>query len=69
MIEIFKTNVESKSQATVLVTALSQLFPHCRVNFDLDDCDRILRLEGESFCVPTTIGLLNEMGYRCEVLE
>jgi hypothetical protein len=69
MLEVFKTNVESKSQATVLTTALCQLFPTCRINFDLDDCDRILRLEGDSFCVITTISLLNEMGYWCEVLE
>lgn len=69
MLEVFKTNVESKSQATVLVTSLCQLFPTCRVNFDLDDCDRILRLEGDSFCITTTIDLLKEMGYSCEVLE
>jgi hypothetical protein len=69
MVEVFKTNVESKSQATVLITALGRLFPGCRVNIDLDDCDRVLRLEGETFCIPTTIGLLNEMGYQCEILE
>jgi len=69
MVEVFKTNIESKSQATVLITALSRLFPNCRINIDLDDCDRILRLEGEQFCIPTTIGLLNEMGYQCEILE
>jgi hypothetical protein len=69
MVEVFKTDVKQRKHAAGLITALLQAFPmHC-ISFDLDDCDKILRIEGNSICVTTITGLLNLQGFSCEVLE
>lgn len=68
MVEVFKTNVKSKAAARQLVTRLQLLFPDSRVNFDLEDCDRVLRIEGLDICSKKTISLLNADGYSCGVL-
>ena len=67
-VEVFKTNVKSKAAARQLVTRLQLLFPDSRVNFDLEDCDRVLRIEGRDICSKKTISLLNADGYSCGVL-
>ena len=68
MIEVFKTNVQKQKQAKLLA-ALSEAFPHYRISFDLDDCDRILRVEGEDICNQQIIQLLGVHACFCEVLE
>ncbi|RIV68567.1 hypothetical protein [Flagellimonas aequoris] len=45
LIEIFKTNVEDESTANRTVNALHENFKNVSANFDLEDCDRILRVE------------------------
>ena len=67
-VEVFKTNVKSKVAARQLVTRLQLLFPDSRVNFDLDDCDRVLRIEGQGICSEKTISVLKANGYDCGVL-
>lgn len=64
-IEVFKTNVKSRVAAEKLAARLKQLFPDSRVNFDLDDCDRVLRIEGINICCEKTISLLKAGGYEC----
>ena len=44
-VEVFKTTVEKPSEAGLIVEKLQQRFPYYRINFDLADCDRILRVE------------------------
>jgi hypothetical protein len=67
MVEVFKTNVQEHAQAAVLSASLARELP-CRINFDLEDCDRILRIEGDVICQETVIRLLRDNGYECEVL-
>jgi hypothetical protein len=67
MIEVFKTNVDT-IVAPDLLAQLQHHFPSCKINFDLDDCDRILRIEGQDFCVTTIIELIAGSNYTCEVL-
>ena len=69
MVEVFRTNVRHKRQARVLLDVLSRQFPSFSINFDLDDCDRILRVEGESVCHERIAELLADNGYECGVLE
>ena len=69
MIEVFKANVENASDASNIVQVLLQHFPGSRVNFDLQDCDRILRVEGKDFCVETTLTFMKENGFHCSVLD
>jgi len=69
MIEVFKTNVEQAGDANNIVQMLLQHFPGSRINFDLQDCDKILRVEGKDFCSETIIFLMKENGFRCSILE
>ncbi|CAL1519512.1 hypothetical protein MMC2321_03261 [Chitinophaga sp. MM2321] len=68
MVEVFKTNVQQKKQANMLLTTISAHLPLFKVNFDLEDCDRILRVEGINISPEIIINLLREKGYQCEVL-
>lgn len=45
MIEIFKTNVEEDLQAAWLISLIHRHFPGHEANFDLQDCDKILRVK------------------------
>jgi hypothetical protein len=47
MVEVFKTNIQCVKAAIVLKEILSKELPDIQINFDLDDCDKILRTEGE----------------------
>ncbi len=68
-IEVFKTNVETASDANNIVQLLLQHFPCSRINFDLQDCDKILRVEGKDFCTDKVMLLVNKNGFLCEVLD
>lgn len=46
MIEIFKTNIDNLFDAYSIAEDLSMLFPDSKINFDLEDKDKILRIEG-----------------------
>ena len=69
MVEVFKTNISSKTIADKLSSELRQLFQFTAVSFDLDDCDNILRVKGESIHSPHIISHLQSQGHFCEVLE
>jgi hypothetical protein len=70
MIEVFKTNVKDKSQSQVLIDLIHRAFPTYKANFDLDDCDRILRICGLSNPLQAfqVINLLKDFGVQAEVL-
>ncbi|WP_300601494.1 hypothetical protein [Niabella sp.] len=44
-IEVFKTNVQHRPAAAKLIKSLEALLWQAKVNFDLEDCDHILRVE------------------------
>jgi len=69
MVEVFKTNVELQEHATLLVEELSYRFPKIKINFDLDDCDRVLRVEGNAIAPNKIIEALRTKGYYCELLK
>lgn len=69
MIEVFKTSVEDKIDATRLIDLLRSHFPYCRINFDLWDCDRILRVEGMDFNTGKIIELVKSNGFTCSILD
>lgn len=69
MVEVFKTNVTRQSQAQGLITLLRQYFPKSRISFDLDDCDKILRIQGDEFCPVKTAELLRNNGFECYLLD
>jgi len=68
MVEVFKTNVQQPETARQLAGYILEIFPVKRVNFDLHDCDNILRVEGDGFSPWQIIAVMNASGYQAEVL-
>lgn len=68
MIEVFKTNVQKVEQSQMIVAKLLEHFPNGNINFDLEDCDKILRIHDLKISNKKIIELLNSYGYHCEVL-
>jgi hypothetical protein len=68
MIEVFKTNVLKPSQAKTVLKILEENFNGVKINFDLTDCDKVLRVQGQSISPEEIIKLVTDNGYHCEVL-
>ena len=69
MVEVFKTNVQKKAQSKMLLRILSEAFPSFKINFDLSDRDKVLRVEGDNMELLKIMILVNEYGFKCEVLD
>lgn len=70
MIEVFKTNVCDPEHANSLLEKIHASFTGHSASFDLDDCDRVLRVQCHTGSVesPLLISLLKEHGYHAEIL-
>ena len=68
MVDVFKTNVECPEKARMLVSILLEHYPNSRINFDLEDCDKILRVQHQEADAGEIEMLLNEHGFLCEAL-
>ena len=69
MVEVFKTNVRSIRKAKLIIQKLAEEFPSHKINFDLNDCDKILRVQGKNISSEKIIQRLIEENYQCKVLE
>jgi len=69
MVEVFKTNVRKKAQSKMLLGMLYEAFPWFKINFDLSDCDKVLRIEGDNIEAATIMILVKERGFNCEPLD
>ena len=69
MVEVFKTNVQKKAQSKMLLCILSEAFPSFKINFDLSDCDKVLRVEGDNIEALRIMTLVKENGVKCEILD
>ncbi len=67
-VEVFKTNVQTETQTRELLLILNKTFPSLKINFDLDDCDKILRVEGDGISFKFVIKTLKEDGFQCQIL-
>ena len=68
MVLVFKTNVSSPGDAYVLRRRLSQRLSTPQVNFDLEDCDKVLRIEHDNDVTIWVLQWLASWGYDCEEL-
>ena len=70
MIEVFKTNVMEANDATHIISLFNNLYGEYKVNFDLDDCDKILRIQSSTKEIQTIeiIELLRNEGFAAEIL-
>ncbi len=69
MIEVCKTNIKNKTKANAIIKALKLRFPESDFNFDLNDCDKILRIESNQNITSSVVEMLNNQGFICEFLE
>lgn len=69
MVEVFKTNVQHQLIAEELSTELLAYIPNSKISFDLEDSDKILRIESKVVQPTIVVNTLLKRGYVCEVLE
>lgn len=69
MVEVFKTNVEKETDTNYIIAVIKREFPTYQINFDLEDCDKILRVEGVNLQSNQIIEYVNCLGYSCNILE
>ncbi len=69
-IEVYRTTVTSRPAAEALLGRLRSFFPDWCISFDLEDCDRVLRVESTGNPIPNRLiaDLLQQNGYWCEPL-
>jgi len=70
MIEVFKTDVSDGRYARIIIEEIQMTFPYYEVNFDLQDCDKILRVKNTCGEVNSDrlINFVNQLGFHAEVL-
>lgn len=63
MVEVFKTDVYEPERSIIIIQKLLEYFPDNKINFDLEDCDKILRVEGSNILPEKIMQMLNEEGH------
>ncbi len=66
---VFKTNVLKLREAKILIDKIVHQFPLYQVTFDLEDCDKVLRIEGTLVNALQISTILNNSNYQCSILE
>lgn len=69
MIHVFKTSVKTKIQIKKLRPDIDKILSKAKWNFDLQDCDKILRVDSEENIVSTIINILKRHNIDCAELE
>ena len=69
-VDVYKTNVNNLQVANYLALILETYSPTSKISFDMEDCDKILRIEGE-YLLPAklVIQLLAQEGFHCQKLD
>lgn len=65
MVRVFKTDVLYTDKVQTIVKELQLTTPDLRVTFDLEDEDKIMRVEGKFFKAEDIIFCLKEKGHCC----
>ncbi|UYQ94288.1 hypothetical protein MKQ68_04175 [Chitinophaga horti] len=69
MIGIFKTNIDSPHDKNQVLQALTAKFNATACTVDLEDCDKVLRIE----CLPMPeshiADFVQQLGFHCSPLE
>jgi hypothetical protein len=66
---IFKTNVATPLQAGKVRPLLTALADIRQYNFDLEDCDKVLRIVSSNIEPQTINHILHMAGFKCEELQ
>ena len=66
---VFRTTVNTRGQVAMLAPALAELLGRARWTFDLEDRDRVLRIEHKAAMRDQVIELLVRTGFMCAELD
>lgn len=69
MVHLFKTSVQDQITADKILNALINIYPDCKINFDLEDCDKILRIEGKPIEILIIVNCLQLFNHSCIELK
>lgn len=69
MVYVFKTSVKFKKQIKEITKELDKITEIQKWNFDLEDCDKILRIETTKLKPIEITNLLHSLGFYCNELE
>ena len=69
MIYVFKISVKTKMQAKKLKPHIDKILRKAKWNFDLNDCDKVLRVDSEENVILPIINVLKNHNFECEELE
>jgi hypothetical protein len=69
MVYVFRTSVKTESDILKLEPRIDGLTTDMKWNFDLEDCENILRIDSSTISPKMIIELLHEFNYECEELE
>ncbi len=69
MVLVFKTSVTTKTKAQKIKARLNKLFGKANWNFDLEDCDKILRIVSKDDISNFVITELNKLDFDCTELD
>jgi hypothetical protein len=69
MIYVFKTTVKTKKTVKQITPKLNDMLPTSKWNFDLEDCDSILRIDSKTEISELAIQLLQDNGFECIELQ
>ncbi len=68
VVHVFKTNVQEQEHAQMLCDLVQSELTVQRANFDLEDCDKIFRVESRVHIDHQVAALLRLHGFMCEEL-
>ncbi|MDO5981585.1 hypothetical protein [Flavivirga spongiicola] len=69
MIYIFKTSVKTEKDIKKLKPKLDHLASNIKWNFDLEDCDNILRIANCEILEDRVVNLLKDYNFECKELD
>jgi len=69
MIYIFRTSVKTEKDIQKLMPYLNELLLQAKWSFDLDDCDKILRIDSLNEVSKAVTKLMHITGFECEELH
>ena len=65
---ILKTNIRYKKQVNKVAPLLNERNSIARWNIDLNDIDKVLRIESDDMALTEIVQLIEEAGFYCEEL-
>lgn len=68
-IESYKTDVKTKEDANFIVLLLQFVISDCRINFDMENHNHILKIETSRDIKELVYGVFNKQGFYCQKLN